>query len=107
MARSIEGEARRQAASTTPRPGRPLAKIRARRRAELAFEHGGEGAGVGVAEVEGDIHDFHAAGQLFQRHDEPGLLAPLAEGHAGLAGEAALDGFRVDAQAGRPLRKGG
>src|ERR1700761_368855 len=61
------------------------------RLAELALEHRRERARAVVAERQRDVDHLVADGQPLQPVQQPRLLAPLAEGHAGLAGEQALD----------------
>lgn len=60
--------------------------------AELAAKHGDEGAGTGVAGVEGGSGDFFSGGQELHGVKQAQLLAPLVEGHFGLREEEALDG---------------
>jgi len=59
---------------------------------ELAAEHGDEGAGTGVASVEGGSSNFFSGGQELHGVKQAQLLAPLVEGHFGLRNEEALDG---------------
>src|SRR3546814_15180491 len=76
------------------------------RDAELAFEHGCERARAGVAERQRHIEHALALRESFECREQPRLLSPLAETHAGLACEQTLDGFRVDVQRLCPLRGG-
>src|SRR3546814_11137114 len=76
------------------------------RDAELAFEHGCERARAGVAERQRHIEHALALRESFECREQPRLLSPLAETHAGLACEQTLDGFRVDMQRLCPLRGG-
>src|SRR5882762_6321196 len=55
--------------------------------AEVFLEHGAEGALAAVALVLRSGGDLAAARQLFHGLQQPGLLAPVAETHAGLAQE--------------------
>ena len=60
--------------------------------AELAAEHGDEGAGAGIARVEGSPGDFFSGGQKLHGVQQAQLLAPLVESHFRLREEKALDG---------------
>src|SRR3546814_2941016 len=85
---------RRRGSSIEPR--RSSAEVRAGRDAELAFEHGCERARAGVAERQRHIEHALALRESFECREQPRLLSPLAETHAGLACEQTLDGFRVE-----------
>ena len=60
--------------------------------AELAAEHGDEGAGTGVAGVQGGSGDFFPGGQKLHGVKQAQLLAPLVERHFGLRKKEALNG---------------
>src|SRR5688572_29701434 len=66
--------------------------ILAGRHAERFLEHGGEGGGALVAEVEGDPGDRLARDEARQRREQAGLTLPSGEAHAGLALEQAREG---------------
>src|SRR6185437_17105420 len=74
-------------------PGAHASRARSRhhvaagRLAEVAAEHGHEGAGAGIAHGIGDFGDRVAVGQALQRAYQPGLLPPLRETAAGFAAE--------------------
>jgi hypothetical protein len=63
-----------------------------RRGSQFPFEHGDEGAGAGVADVERDVGYRRAGGEKSQCLDDAQPLPPLLERDSGFGAEEALDG---------------
>src|SRR6185437_16071498 len=81
-------------------------EIARRRTAESAAEHAGEGARALVAEIERDTGHRLAIGEAAQRIDQPHLLAPGAEAHAGLTAKEPRQRAARRADLAPPRREG-